>query len=67
MLREKNGKILFYIAKKDMEEIIETCEFDTPEKWGGDVTLSNGDVWHIVPMAKNLPVEVEAKRLSIGE
>ena len=28
MLRENdNGEVLFYVAKKDMEEIIETLEF----------------------------------------
>ena len=62
MLRENDeGKILFYVAKKDMEEIICGLEFDTDEKWGGNVNLTNGDVWYIAPGPKKLPDEVDAK------
>jgi nitrogen fixation protein NifT len=61
------GKTLFYVAKKDMEEIIETLEFDSEEKWGGKVNLTNGDVWFIEPQAKKLPIEVNAKIISRGE
>ncbi len=41
MLREKEGKTLFYAAKKDMEETIASIEFDTVEKWGGETKLAN--------------------------
>lgn len=68
MLRENDeGKILFYVAKKDMEEIIEGLEFDTDEKWGGEVSLTNGDIWFIKPDAKKLPNEVDAKIISRGD
>ena len=67
MLREKDGKTLFNVAKKDMEETIASIEFDTDEKWGGEVKLTNGDIWFITPMAKKLPCEIEVKRLSQGE
>jgi nitrogen fixation protein NifT len=68
MLRENDeGKILFYVAKKDMEEIINSVEFDTEEKWGGNVNLTNGDVWFIKPGPKKLPDEVDAKIVSRGE
>ncbi|MDX1294924.1 MAG: putative nitrogen fixation protein NifT [Sulfurimonadaceae bacterium] len=68
MLRENDeGKVLFYVAKKDMEEIIESLEFDTDEKWGGNVNLTNGDVWYIEPAAKNLPDEVNAKIITRGD
>jgi nitrogen fixation protein NifT len=63
MLREKNGKTLFYVAKKDMEETIAAIEFDSAEKWGGEVKLTNGETWLIAPMVKKMPCEVEAKRL----
>lgn len=67
MLREnEEGKVLFYVAKKDMEEIIETIEFDSDEKWGGEVELTNGETWFIEPGPKKLPDEVNAKRLSVG-
>ena len=62
MLREENGEICFYIAKKDMEETILTSEFDTDEKWGGEVKLSNGETWFIEPCAKKFPSEVVAVR-----
>lgn len=64
MLREANGEIYFYIAKKDMEETIETIEFNTDEKWGGEVELSNGETWWIQPGAKNLPKEEVCKKLA---
>lgn len=65
MLRENEaGKVLFYVAKKDMEEIIESLEFESDEKWGGNVNLTNGDVWFIPPGPKKLPDEVNAKIVS---
>lgn len=64
MLRENDGEIFFYIAKKDMEETIETLEFDSEEKWGGEVELSNGETWWIEPSAKNLPKEAVCKKIA---
>ncbi len=64
MLREDNGEIYFYIAKKDMEETIVTLEFEEDTKWGGEVTLSNGETWWIQPGVKNLPKEEVCKKLN---
>ncbi|MEJ2437306.1 MAG: putative nitrogen fixation protein NifT [Sulfurovaceae bacterium] len=64
MLRENDGEIYFYIAKKDMEEIIKTIEFDSNEEWGGEVELSNGETWWIKPGPKNLPKEEVCKKIS---
>jgi len=64
MLRESEGVIYFYVAKKDMEEVIESIEFESDENWGGEVELGNGEVWWIKPEAKSLPKEVSCKRLS---
>lgn len=64
MLRENDGKIYFYVAKKDMEEVIEKIEFDSNEKWGGEALLSNGETWWIEPTKKNLPKEAVCKKLS---
>ena len=67
MLREnEKGQVLFYLAKRDMEEIIMHLEFDTDEKWGGNVSLSNGDVWYIKPSVKKLPDEIVATIVSRG-
>ena len=67
MLREQAGDIVFYVAKKDMEEIIEKVEFDSEEKWGGEVNLTNGDVWFIEPGPKKIPNEINAKIVSRGD
>lgn len=68
MLREnEKGQILFYLAKRDMEEIIVSLEFDTDEKWGGNVELSNGDTWRIEPYPKTLPDEIVAKIVKRGD
>lgn len=64
MLREDAGVIYFYIAKKDMEETIKTIEFETEEKWGGEVELSNGETWWIQPNPKKLPKEEVCKKLN---
>lgn len=64
MLREDNGVIYFYIAKKDMEETIKSIEFDSEAQWGGEVELSNGELWWIQPNPKKLPKEEVCKKLS---
>lgn len=64
MLRESEGIIYFYVAKKDMEETIEKLEFDSEDQWGGEVELSNGEIWWIKPEAKNLPKEIACKRIA---
>jgi nitrogen fixation protein NifT len=66
MLRQTDsGEISFYVAKKDMEETISTLEFDSPEKWGGEVVLSDGSKFYLEPMepAPKLPITLRAKRL----
>lgn len=64
MLAERNGKITFYVAKKDMEEVITSIEFDSDEKWGGEVELENGETWFIEPAPKKIPNEVVAKKVN---
>ena len=64
MLREANGETYFYIAKKDMEETIESIEFSSDDKWGGEVELSNGETWWIQPAPKNLPKEEVCKKIA---
>lgn len=63
MLREAQGVIYFYIAKKDMEETIESIEFKEEDNWGGECTLSNEETWWIKPGSKKLPKEVICKRI----
>lgn len=60
-----SGKLSFYVPKKDLEETIISLEFDTTEKWGGAVELSDGSKYYLEPMsgAPKLPITLRAKRL----
>ena len=49
--RNDSGNLLFYVAKKDMEETIATVEKDTAETWGGEVELTDGSRWYIDPIS----------------
>ena len=65
MIRQTaDGKLSFYVAKKDLEETIDTMEFATAEKWGGEVKLTDGSMFYIDPMpAPKLPTTIRAKKL----
>lgn len=64
MIRQTaEGKLSFYVAKKDLEETIVSLQFDGDEKWGGEVVLSDGSKFFIEPTPKpKLPVTVRANR-----
>lgn len=64
MLRENEGVLYFYVAKKDMEETIESLEFDSEDNWGGEVELGNGETWWIKPGPKKLPKEEVCKKIA---
>lgn len=52
MIRKSDsGALLFYVAKKDMEETISQVEIDTPESWGGEVELTDGSKWYVDPIS----------------
>ena len=52
MIRKSDaGTLLFYVAKKDMEETIATVETDTPDTWGGEVELTDGSKWYVDPIS----------------
>ncbi len=63
--RDAEGGLSFYVAKKDLEENISSIEFDSDEKWGGEVELGDGSKYFLEPMepAPQLPITVRAKRL----
>lgn len=67
--QDTKGGLVFYLPKRDIEAAIASIEFDTPEKWGGDLHLENGAVYNIQPIAKpeRLPISVRAKRISAVE
>ncbi|ACO76406.1 Nitrogen fixation protein [Azotobacter vinelandii CA] len=61
--RNDEGQLTFYIAKKDQEEIVVSLEHDSPELWGGEVTLGDGSTYFIEPIPQpKLPITVRAKR-----
>ena len=65
MIRIKDdGKLLFYIAKKDQEDTICAVEFDTAEQWGGEVELTDGSRYYIDPMSPppEFPATLRFKR-----
>lgn len=63
------GGLVFYLPKRDLEASIESIEFDTAEKWGGELKLDNGGTYYIDPIAKppRLPISLRAKRLGAAE
>ena len=66
MIRKTDtGELSFYVAKKDLEEMIDSMEFNSDDKWGGEVALVDGSKYFLEPMepAPKLPITVRAKRL----
>lgn len=66
MIRQtESGNLSFYVAKKDLEETVSSLEFDSPEKWGGEVELADGSKFYLEPQepAPKLPITLRAKRL----
>ena len=65
----EKGGLVFYLPKRDLEASIESIEFDTPEKWGGEIKLNNGGAYFIEPQVapERLPYSVRAKRLDAAE
>lgn len=58
------GNLLFYVAKKDMEETIASVEVDTETEWGGAVELTDGSRWYIDPISPRpkFPTTLRFKR-----
>ena len=65
MIRRKDdGDLLFYIAKKDQEDIIASVEIDNADQWGGEVELTDGSKYYIDPMSPppKFPTTLRFKR-----
>jgi nitrogen fixation protein NifT len=67
--KDAKGGLVFYLPKRDLEASIESIEFDTDEKWGGELKLDNGGTYYIDPITKppRLPISLRAKRLGAAE
>ena len=65
MIRVKdNGELLFYIAKKDQEDVIASVEKDNENEWGGVVELTDGEKYYIDPISPrpSFPTTLRFKR-----
>jgi nitrogen fixation protein NifT len=65
MIRRKpDGGLLFYIAKKDQEDVISKVEVDNEEQWGGEVELTDGSRYYIDPVSPppRFPTTLRFKR-----
>ncbi len=49
--RCETGDLMFYLAKKDLEERIVSVETDTEGSWGGAVALADGSRWYVDPVS----------------
>ena len=67
--RGTKGEYVFYLPKRDLEDTIVSMEFDTPDKWGGEIKLNNGGSYFIEPQVapERLPYSVRARRLDAAE
>ena len=66
MLRHhERGELLCYVAKKDLETVVRAVEFDQDDRWGGILSLANGEQLHLEPLAAKprLPVTVRVRKL----
>ena len=65
MIRKSDKGYVFYMPKRDIEDSIVSMEFDTQEKWGGEIKLGNGGIYYIEPQVAppRLPYSVRAKRV----
>ena len=63
--REDDGRLSLYVPKKDLEEFIEEMEFQSEDKWGGEIVLGDGSKYFIEPMEgePKLPVTLRVKRV----
>jgi len=62
--RNDDGKLTFYVAKKDLEAGVVSVETDTSESWGGEIQLDDGSKYYIDPMSPppEFPTTLRFKR-----
>ena len=65
MIRQSAKGYVFYMPKRDIEDSITSMEFDSTEKWGGEIKLGNGGTYYIDPQPApaRLPYSVRARRI----
>ena len=66
MLRNNTaGQLVFFITKKDHEEIVTALEHSGSGQWGGEIELADGSRYYLEPFEEmpKLPLTVRVKRL----
>ncbi|QGU33184.1 putative nitrogen fixation protein NifT [Thermochromatium tepidum] len=65
MIRKGAEGYVFYMPKRDIEDVIVSFEFDSSDKWGGTIRLKNGGQYYIEPQPapERLPISVRARRI----
>lgn len=64
MIRQNEGKMTLYVAKRDQEDEISSIEFNSDDSWGGTIELTDGTRYYIDPLdaPPKLPITLRAKR-----
>ena len=65
MLRyDAEGRLLFYVAKKDLEATVTSVEKDDGLTWGGEIQLGDGSRVYIDPISPppTIPITLKFKR-----
>ncbi|MBF0190337.1 MAG: putative nitrogen fixation protein NifT [Magnetococcales bacterium] len=66
MLRHnERGELLCYVPKKDLEAVVRTVEFDQDDRWGGTLSLANGEKLYLEPLTQRplIPVTFRVRKL----
>ncbi|MBF0610312.1 MAG: putative nitrogen fixation protein NifT [Magnetococcales bacterium] len=66
MLRiNEQGNLLCYVAKKDLETVVQAVEFDQEDRWGGTFHLANGEKFYLdpLPAKPRIPVTLRMRKL----
>jgi nitrogen fixation protein NifT len=63
--RTGEGKLSFYVAKKDLEASVVSVQTDPAEQWGGEVELDDGSRYYIDPISPppSFPTTLRFKRV----
>ncbi|MBP2198908.1 putative nitrogen fixation protein NifT [Pantoea cypripedii] len=64
IFRRRGADLYCYIAKQDLEAKVIAVEHDTPERWGGAVSLEGGRRYFVSeqPGRPDFPVSLRASR-----
>ncbi|HDR2751529.1 MULTISPECIES: putative nitrogen fixation protein NifT [Enterobacter] len=64
IIRQRGADLYCYIAKQDLEAKILVVEHDTPERWGGTISLEGGRRYYVnvQPGRPSFPISLRATR-----